>query len=250
MTKHFRYSKIFHVVAMCCFLLPFFHYTGCGASKVELEKKEKTKQDSIQLSDSLAGVAVAGSKHTNQDTISIRETEKLNTIRQENIKINPLDTIVQNTQVDTLNKQSATMQKDTTSTAENEDETPSKKFSSKFPFFRPILIPSTDTYTGIATVIDSVPYLIFFSSFVSFLLLTIGLMVKYIEIDARKTIFLLDISALICLIISIPPILEFFGSFEKLWGFWTCVTILSLLAIYDLYMIKLYKQFHDSKQGK
>ena len=45
------------MATLCSFLLPFFYYTGCGASKSELAAKEKYKQDSIQAADSIAGIS-------------------------------------------------------------------------------------------------------------------------------------------------------------------------------------------------
>jgi hypothetical protein len=59
--------------------------------------------------------------------------------------------------------------------------------------------------------------------------------VKFIETGALKTIILLDILALGFLIISESMSWDC----EKLWGFWLCVVLASLLTIYDIYIIIL-----------
>jgi len=67
------------------------------------------------------------------------------------------------------------------------------------------------------------------------LLLIISLIIKFMEPDARKTIVLIEIIALLFLYNAEP----YTWSSEKLWGFKVCVTSLVILIIYDFYIIKL-----------
>ena len=45
-----------------------FAFYACGPSKAELEAKEKAKQDSIHMADSLAGVAAAAAAKASADS--------------------------------------------------------------------------------------------------------------------------------------------------------------------------------------
>jgi len=209
MTKHLKFSKRLHWATLCCFLLPFF-YTGCGLSSEEKARAEKSKQDSIAAA----------------------------TVNVNNTLIKPADTTIQNNipQKDTSNTQVSIVHPDTTtSKSEKESKSPSEKISTKFEFLRPLLIPKEDTYTGLATVIDSVPFICFFSVFICLLFLVISLTVKFIDLSARKTIVLLDTFASIFFFIARP----YSWDSEKLWGYWVALAFITVLTIYDFYIIKL-----------
>lgn len=209
MTKHYKYSRSLHWVTLCCFLFPFF-YTGCGPSAEEKLAMEKTKQDSISA----------------------------DSIQQGGIYTKSVDTIIQKniTQVNTSKEQgqSLSLQVDNPPSSGKTTITLSQNISNKNSFLRSLLIPKADTYTGIATVMDIIPYTSFLAIFISLLFLIISLVVKFIDKGAKKAIVLLDFIALIFLCISEPFSL---GS-EKLWGFWVAVTFTLALTIYDLYITK------------
>lgn len=221
MTKHFKFSKRLHWATLCCFLFPFF-YTGCGPSAGEKAAMEKVKQDSIATA-----------------------TIKTETSLPDSTSNKLVETAIPNiAQVDTLKEQESSMQLDTTaSKTENESKTPSQRISNKLTFLQPLLIPKSDTYSGIATVIDSIPYIIYFAIFIAFLFLIISLIVKFIDIHARKTIALLDTFALIFFCISRP----YSWDSERLWGFWVAAAFTFALTIYDFYLIKLSKNYNTKE---
>jgi hypothetical protein len=96
-----------------------------------------------------------------------------------------------------------------------------------------VLVPKENTYTGIAAVIDTAAYLFYFAIFLSFLLLIISLVIKFMEANARKTIVLLNTLALVSLFFSV----HFSGYSERLWGFWTALSFMVLLTAYDVALI-------------
>lgn len=204
MIKHFKFSKGLHWITFCCFFLPFF-YTGCGPSYKEKEAAEKAKQDSAA------------------------------TITSNSVK-EPKDSLTAKSFDITYNKQIASLSADTIS--KTETKTPSQKIVNEFKILRPVLIPKEDTYTGIATVIDSIPFIAYFAIFISFLFLIISLIIKFIEKNARKTIVLLDVLTIIFLFISTP----YSWNSEKLWGFWVATTFTIVLTIYDFYIIRHIKK--------
>jgi hypothetical protein len=199
MTKYSKYSKRLHFVTLLCFLLPFF-YTGCGKEEVEAEMSV-------------------------QDTIKTVQPLESDTVLQDSLVINSIDTSVA----------SKSVQTDTASRSEPKKEaSPSERISNKIPFLKPILTPSPDIFSGIATVIDTIPFVIYFATFLSFIFLIVGFVVKYIDKKASKTIVLLDTLALVSLIISRSSS----WNCSKLWGLWICVTLISILTIFDFYIVK------------
>jgi hypothetical protein len=214
MITNYKYSKRLHLATICCFLLPFF-YGGCGSGPEEKAAAEKAKTDSLE---------------------AIEAVKTAETLHDSVIGTFP-DTITQNniSKKDTPDKQVLIQESDTKQKTEDNSKTVSQKVVNNFPFLRSFLIPREYTYTGIASVIDVSGFIVWISIFVSFLLLIIGLIVKFIETGALKTIILLDILALGFLIISESMSWDC----EKLWGFWLCVVLASLLTIYDIYIIIL-----------
>jgi hypothetical protein len=216
MTKHFKYSKGLHWVTLFCFLFPFF-YTGCGPSAKEKAALETAEQDTI--------VSLKMQKEI-EKTDSLNKTSIGSTIEKDSAEF---DRLTENTSI---------LRTDTTtSKTEKDSETLSLKISNKFEFLRPILVPKEDTYTGIAVVMDGIPLIPFLGIFISFLLLIISLIVKYMDHNARKTIVLLDILVIISLYISEP---YSFDS-KKLWGYWVAMTLVCVLSLYDLYIFRRLK---------
>ena len=224
MTKHFKFSKRLHLATLCCFLFPFF-YIGCDSGAKEKAAHEKYKQDSIAAQDSIA-----------YEEVDKLASENKAAVVKDSALIKPVDTIIQNNtlQTDTSYTQTLISQPDSsTFKKETESKSYSQTISTKFEFLRPLLNPTEDTYTGLATVIDSIQLIYFFSTFICFLFLLISLVVKFIDLKAIKTILLLETFALIFLFIA-----ETYWGL-KIWGYWVALTFILALTIYDFYIIRL-----------
>jgi len=206
--KTITISKLLHITVMLTFLLPFF-YTGCGAVK-----KEKPNQDSD------AKVMTSAKEINDKDTNKI---------------INPVDTSTvastASTSKDTINKKK-----------DKDDEQLSDKLVEKFPALSIILIPSNETYSGLGTLINLLAFIVWFSIFISFLFLLLGITIKIIEPNSITIIVILDILILIGILISKSPS----WNSERLWGFWVCVVTTSILLAFDCYM--LFKNKYISKK--
>lgn len=214
MTSHFKYSKLLHWVTLCCFLLPFFYFDGCGPSAEEKAAIEKARQDSIAASEAIIAVEKSQA-NTKNDSL-----------------FNSDDTIVLNkpSQVDFSEKQGDTV-------PEKKLELSSKNLVEQFPILRPILIPSPNISTGFASIIDSLIFFDFFAMFNCFLLLVVCLVIKFIEVNAKKTIVLIDIISLVILLIFPTNSIDFITH----WGYWVTLTFAFILTLYDLYIFRLYK---------
>ncbi len=212
------YSKRIHLVVFCCFLFPFF-YTGCGGpSEEEIAAKEKSRQDSI--------TAFTAAKN---GTIAVYDTAK-----QKPAAVTTTDTtkpaIVENK--DTTIQQAIVHPKDKDKDDEEKNSTLSEKIVKQLPILKPLLVPKEKTFSGIASVIDTAMYLPFYSVFLSFLLLVLSLVVKYMDAQARTTIAMLNTLALISLYVST----HFSGYSEDLWGFWVAFSFVLLLTAFDIFV--------------
>ena len=247
MTKHFKFSKRLHLATLCCFLFPFF-YIGCDSGAKEKAAHEQYKQDSIAAQDSIAQIIALSEISAVQDSIADYGNAQAAVVKDSAL-IKPVDTIIQNNtlQTDTSYTQTLISQPDSsTFKKETESKSYSETISTKFEFLRPLLIPKEDTYTGLATVIDSIPLIYLISPFICFLFLLISLVVKFIDLNAIKTILLLETFALIFLFIA-PGMYSFVitgGTIEtfwglRIWGYWVALTFILALTIYDFYIIRL-----------
>lgn len=210
MTKHQKYSRILHWVTLCCFLLPFF-YTGCRQNIEENPTPGKVIQDSIEFK-------------ANQTITSTQDS-----VFEQSADTTP----------DTLSTQ---LSDTTVCNSKNESFTPSQEISSKYKFLRPFLVSREKTFSGVAIIIDSILIIPYFAVFISFLLLIIGLAVKFIDRNAHKVIVLLDFLALISLFFSKPYSLIS----EKLWGFWIALILVLVLTVYDIVSIRFNKHLKDN----
>jgi hypothetical protein len=110
----------------------------------------------------------------------------------------------------------------------------SQKLSEDYAFLKPVLYPDDATYTGMGVVVDNAQCLAYTALFISFILLSICLSIKFIEPEAKKTITFLNILAFLLLAFSRPGVFNC----ELLWGYWVCLTFIGLLAVYDFYILK------------
>ncbi|WP_018341911.1 hypothetical protein [Cytophaga aurantiaca] len=187
-----------HWITMCCFLLPFF-YDSCS---------DKKPQNAYV--DSTAVVVPIVPKK--EDSIS-QKSYSLDTV-----KIISADTITE------------------TSTSD-EEEFSSKKIIKKYPILKPLLMPASSTYTGLATIVNTIQFVSLFATTITFILLLLGLLAKLIDKNAVKIFLLLEICATGFLFIASPYALF---AYEILWGYWICILCISSLTIIDAYII--YKQ--------
>ncbi|MBO9701133.1 MAG: hypothetical protein J7604_13055, partial [Sporocytophaga sp.] len=177
---------------MCCFLLPFF-YTGC----------EKTKE-SAKATEVI-------------DTIAHLDTIPLLDESSSQVDSSRIETINNSTKKDSIDN--------TTSKVNNDDL--AQLISIKIPLLSPILVPNPDTYSGLAMFINTLRYISFYGISISFILLTISLIAKYIEPGAKKIILLLEVISFAAFAITRPLTWEY----KILWGYWLAFVFVSLLFI-------------------
>ena len=155
------------------------------------------------------------------DTTSI-DHESVNTVK--------IDSIAINTQHDSIVEEKSKVEK--------KEETYSQTLSRENTILQPILVSKENTFSGLAILIDSGSYILFFSVFLYFLLSILSLTIKYLDSNTIKTIVLLDVLALLFLIISEPM-----GIFyDRLWGLWVAIILFSTVTILDIYILTKYHQ--------
>jgi len=79
MIKLYKYSKRLHWVCLCCFLLPFFHYSGCESAEEKATAeaaRSKMVSDSIVAKDSVTDTTAIlnsseSTKKISSDTIIV-----------------------------------------------------------------------------------------------------------------------------------------------------------------------------------
>ena len=121
---------------------------------------------------------------------------------------------------------------------EEKEKTLSETLSKEYTFLQPILVSKENTFSGLAILIDSGSYIIFFSVFIYFLLSILSLTIKYLDSNGIKTIVLLEVLSLFFLVILRP-----IGIFDdKLWGLWVAIILFSALTILDIYILTKYHQ--------
>jgi hypothetical protein len=122
------------------------------------------------------------------------------------------------------------------------EETLSETLSQDYTVLKPILVSKKNTFSGLAILIDSGSYIIFFSLFIYVLLSILSLTIKYLDSSGIKTIVLLEVLALFFLVISRP-----IGIFDdKLWGLWVEIILFSIVTILDVYI--LIKYHHNKRK--
>jgi len=223
-------SKILHILAILSFLLPFF-YNGCGGpSAEELAKKAA---DSARVSDSIAQLKFDSSRIA--DSIAMTRQPINDSTSKNLVKTNKIETTDLLTKQDSQNDSvvSKSFSKNENKCWNEMEDSYSDELITEYPFLSIILKPNTDTYTGLGSVFNMFCLIYMFSLTISFILLIIGLLIKFIEPSAFKTAIVLEIFILIGIIITEFPSF----SYEKLWGYWIALSLASLLLLYDIYII-------------
>lgn len=141
-----------------------------------------------------------------------------------------IDTGTQRLELDTVPKLNE-VKEETIPSAQ--DGSLSERIAKKIPALKLLILPSEDNCSGIGVVIDSVEFYQLMGTFIAFLLLIIGLLLKFIEPESLKAYLLLELIAIIALAVAKPG----FFSFETLWGYWACIITMGLLTLYDSYQV-------------
>jgi hypothetical protein len=196
------FSRLLNLFVILTFFFPFF-YDGCAESS---QKEAETKQNS----DSINAINING--RTITGTVDLNNTDTLK---------EPIDKPGRKSTIE----------------SQNDDESTCQSLVKKYPFLSIVLMPSKYTYSGIGAIVNVSPMFYYFSIFISFLLLFIGLLIKFIDPNSTRTFIILDI--LILVGIAVSRNMSF--SFERLWGYWACILMSSFLLIFDIFFHKTEK---------
>lgn len=197
-------------------MLPFF-YSSCGGPSEE----EKMKMEEKRIQDSIDNVIGLTTMNNSDSVIAYA---------------NPVIVSENN---DDIQENAAAKPQLTKNKTFNNDKPYSNTICNKYPFFKPILVPKENNYTGLASALNVFEVIYLFSCFISLLLLLlIAILIKFIERNARKSIVLIELFSFLFLFISQPNIQITFNS-NILWGYWCCLGCMGILALFDLYLVFL-----------
>lgn len=124
----------------------------------------------------------------------------------------------------------AVVQNDNT---ESKERALSSELSLKYPLLRPFLESKEHTFSGLAMILDLIPFLGRIAFFVAFLLFIMGYIITYFDSQAIISVFIIDGTALAFLLFANPVSFNC----ERLWGAWVCYVLAVLLVFYDLFFI-------------
>ncbi len=203
MVKSKFFSKLLHLFCIFCFLLPFF-FTGCDSSEsslpVDSTSIDKTSIDTLR-----------------NDIVSSVDSSKLKSSLKE----------------DSTTKEIEKSYEKISTESDKKDKSLTMEICDKYSFFKLVLMPEKDTYTGFGSVINLIPHIPFYSIMIAFIFLLFGLIIKFIEKESLKINFLVDLIIVLCLILSVGI---GFNS-ESLWGYWFALGVHSILLLFDLYIL-------------
>jgi hypothetical protein len=207
MINRIRISRYLQIGLLLTFLLPFFP-KGCRPSAEELEAQRIT--DSIGLAHRLAKV-------------QIQQPMLADSINNKELSMDSLkhDYIFQKNSVD---NESITIY----------GSNQSKQLSEYYSTLGIILRPNGD-FSGIGYLLDwIVTYILIFGSITAFILLILGLIIKYK--DFNNIFIFINIIALILLFLA-NPIMDLAKDESRLWGFWFCTLFGLFMIISDTILL-------------
>ncbi len=102
-----------------------------------------------------------------------------------------------------------------------------------YPILKPIIEPKHNTFTGLGTILNTIPYYFQFSISFGMLMLILGFFSKIVEQKITYTHLIIDILAIIFIKNAIP----IFFDFEYLWGYWFCLTLIILMLMWDSWVL-------------
>lgn len=229
MNKLKNTSKLLHVLIILSFFLPFYP-KGCddGVAAKEQARLDSLKKDSI-IRDSLRIIQKLTEQEVQKRIDSIIKADSLRNKVQQEIHDSIAAVAPKNSKADTIETSRDTIRKSTPK--ENiEFYQYASKLAEKSSFFRLIFKPDGN-YSGMGYVVDVLlPFILYGGPVISFILLLIGLFLKFRK---KKAFFWLtfgfSIISLGCLYVSVGSF--FFG---RLWGFWVCFILIGIQALLDL----------------
>ncbi|MFM7766123.1 MAG: hypothetical protein ACKO6I_10750, partial [Sphingomonadales bacterium] len=188
---------------LLCFALPFFFHKGCKEESniTSGEPKEQT----AQVSDD--------TMKSGMDSLSQFSLDSMN-ISVEN---QPADTVA------------------TASQGANDNIGEPNDAFMKSGVWKLFFEPKKDHFTGFAEIYRTLFAFRYVIIIFAFILLILSLAIKFMEREARKSILLLQIFALLSLIFYSPAA----SNFDRLWGFWAELILLTGLIAIDYYQMKL-----------
>lgn len=211
MKAHSVKSILLHIVTICCFCTPFYLNT-CSVFR-----EKKTEEAAID-STAFATDAVVVADSTFQSTSIEPSNDSIN-----NVIIFKMDS-VEIAKNDSIQK---------TKPEEDKKELLSEYISRNYPFFKPILIPNDEVFTGLASSIDALKYISYFACFISLLFLFLSLTIKLVDENAKLSIVIIESLALI--ILASSKLISF--DFDYLWGFWLTLFLILALLCYDIFIL-------------
>jgi hypothetical protein len=200
-----KFSKMLHFAVILCFALPFFFHEGCQNTSIS--------GDTTQANDS---IALDSSANIN-DTTTLAET--------------PADSIV-NVPTDSINISTDNQSADTV--AAGQDMIKQKDDFRESGAWKLFFEPKKDHYSGLGEVYMNLYFFRYTSISLAFILIILCLVIKFMESEARKSIILLDALSLIALLIYSPAA----EKFDRLWGFWVVLILLTSLIAVDIYQMR------------
>lgn len=200
--KKFNISKYLQVGLLFCFLLPFFPQ-GCQQKMEESSIENTVDEESID--EEIVDEEIEDNAENTMESFPLNAENK-----------NEIDT----------------------ETEEKNEEVPSMRIAQKSNLLRYVLRPN-DNYTGVATLIDLIPFInLGYGLGIAFILFFLALVIKFK--DFNNIFILLNVLGLIFL--SFSHSTDLFSS-KRLWGFWFCLAWCVLMIMYDLILLKKIKQF-------
>jgi hypothetical protein len=236
MKTNIQISRLFQVLLLLAFFLPFFP-KGCGGSSDNYINVQHLKDsmlysfyraDSLHFVDSVQKI----SSNANIDSMLYVRNKKLAMIDSIRIKMYT-DSLMHSDSIKALT--------DTIRPKGNSTESiPSETLSKKSKILRILLRPGDNNYTGIGFVLDSfLGYLIFFGTCTAFFLFLLGLLIKYRDLEIK--FYPINIIGWLFLLFTKPQgnldelNLNFWE--DKLWGYWVCLAFGVILIIYDSFIL-------------
>lgn len=199
MERPLLFSRLLQFSIVLSFLLPFF-FVGC-----EKSDESATAADTTIAVDTLQVIPSNSATHSS-DSLSA--------------KMNETKDSIQTTSNDTIDEN-------------KKESTFSEELIVEHEWLRPFLMPDRGVFTGLGLVVNVIIQSIFFTIIFAFVLILIGLSIKFLEKSAIKSQILLNILALVLLFLYTPDIF----SVQRLWGFGVCISLLVLTIAVDVYRL-------------
>ena len=206
MKTYIKFSKLLHAFCIFCFFLPFF-FTGCGSDV----PSGKVCDSTLVVADSNFVDTLRSPAFSSMDSLKLNSSLKM----------------------DSTIRETEDSSKKVSSDSDNKDKSLTMEICEKYSFFKLLLMPEEDTYTGFGSVINLIPHIPYYSIMIAIIFLLFGLLIKFIEKEAIRVICLVDLIIVLFLFLSLGI------GFQSLslWGYWVALSAHSILLLLDLYIL-------------